>query len=688
MFENAAKVTTRHRFPVSVAMGIGCAAALLLHVSEARSEPFTLVVLPDTQTEMTNTPQVKFPAMMQWIVDNQAARNIRFVVHVGDLVNWDTPYSDPPHFMYVNADFGFDKLDVAGIDYAIALGNHDTNAVGGKNEDGTACWCGGSAAPGDVHANLRITDTYNKFFPVSRFAACKGRFENAKMDNAYHTFSAGGVDWLVINTELDPRQGAVDWFNQIVAAHPNHNVVYVTHNFLSGSGTVLGGCGYGDLTPTQVWDQLLKVHGNMRFVLSGHVSSSALRQTQGDKGNTVYQMLTDWQGEGNGWLRTLEIDTAAKTVKAQTYSPYLKQYKTGPTDEFTLTGVDFIAPAAPPPQCSDGKDNDGDGKIDLADKGCAGAADDDESDDPPVPPKPHVVSLPAGAIQVDGDLGDWSGASWETLSSPKDYAVISGTAGDASDLSVKFASSWVADALYLAVEVTDDAHENADPAETMWRGDSLQVAFDVGRNGGAAYDTTDDYEFGWSLAGGAKLTHTWYAPAGSTSTPGPFAVVREGTKTRYEVRIDAAAIGKTSIQSGLVVGFGLLVNDNDGAGREGYVHWADGIGGDKTPESLGELWVVDVEPSDAGAGGSGGKDGGAGGAGGKAGATGSGGQGGAVTDAGVEPPQGGGGDSEEDGCGCSLVGGGPAKGSLLAALAALVVARRLRRSRRESSSAS
>ena len=34
------------------------------------------------------------------------------------------------------------------------------------------------------------------------------------------------------------------------------------------------------------------------------------------------------------------------------------------------------------PQCSNGKDDDGDGKVDRQDPGCSGATDDNESDDP------------------------------------------------------------------------------------------------------------------------------------------------------------------------------------------------------------------------------------------------------------------------------------------------------------------
>jgi hypothetical protein len=42
-------------------------------------------------------------------------------------------------------------------------------------------------------------------------------------------------------------------------------------------------------------------------------------------------------------------------------------------------------PPPPAAQCADGTDNDGDGKIDLADPGCVNASDNDETDPPPPP---------------------------------------------------------------------------------------------------------------------------------------------------------------------------------------------------------------------------------------------------------------------------------------------------------------
>ncbi|MEZ4470084.1 MAG: hypothetical protein R3F60_04600 [bacterium] len=45
--------------------------------------------------------------------------------------------------------------------------------------------------------------------------------------------------------------------------------------------------------------------------------------------------------------------------------------------------ADLVDAAPPTPQCADGVDNDADGHVDLADRGCRDAADDDESDEIP-----------------------------------------------------------------------------------------------------------------------------------------------------------------------------------------------------------------------------------------------------------------------------------------------------------------
>ena len=57
----------------------------------------------------------------------------------------------------------------------------------------------------------------------------------------------------------------------------------------------------------------------------------------------------------------------------------------GETGDFDIYVVPPEPPPPPPAACADGKDNDGDGKVDGADPGCSGSGDNDESDPPPPP---------------------------------------------------------------------------------------------------------------------------------------------------------------------------------------------------------------------------------------------------------------------------------------------------------------
>lgn len=74
------------------------------------------------------------------------------------------------------------------------------------------------------------------------------------------------------------------------------------------------------------------------------------------------------------------------------------------TSEFSeaVAVDDDTPPPPPPPQCSDGVDNDGDGKIDFPDDpGCESPDDDSESPDPPPPPPP-----PPPGCTIAGTPGD------------------------------------------------------------------------------------------------------------------------------------------------------------------------------------------------------------------------------------------------------------------------------------------
>jgi hypothetical protein len=205
---------------------------------------FSIAVIPDTQNEVFGSDQ-RFADRTQWLVNNRAALNLAFVLHTGDMMNWDTA----DHAQYAVARAAMQKLTDAGIPWIPAIGNHDTAAV-----------CpGGSACPNQsAHDNLRRTSTFNQYFPVSKFPAVNGVFESGKVDNTWSTFSAGDEDWLVLNLELWPRTQAISWAREIVAGHPYHNVVIVTHSYLNGGGGIeQTNGGYGDTSPQYLYENLV-----------------------------------------------------------------------------------------------------------------------------------------------------------------------------------------------------------------------------------------------------------------------------------------------------------------------------------------------------------------------------------------------------------------------------------------------
>lgn len=241
-----------------------------------------------------------------------------------------------------------------------------------------------------------------------------------------------------------------------------------------------------------------------------------------------------------------------------------------------------ITGTEPAAQCGDGTDNDGDGLTDLEDRGCSDAFDDDESDDPE---RPRIDAFRTNGIVLDGDTGDLGVDGWIDLG---EEAWRGTDPLGAGDLAVRAAVRWNPDALYLAIEADDDVHQNDHAAPELWMGDSLQLAFDVGCNGGLGYDDTDDHEINFGLSGGQVLSFRFHGPD-AASDAFEAAVERTGTRTVYEVRLAASALPGLDLQAGTLSGFSFLVNDADGEGRTGWIEWTRGVGTTKAPAYFGEI---------------------------------------------------------------------------------------------------
>lgn len=288
---------------------------LMLLNTKGRAQEFTLPIFPDTQVEVDLHMDMLY-SQMDWIVNNKKKENIPFAVHMGDIVNYNN------NIHWDRASLAFERLDQAAIPYALANGNHDNAAVGEFS---------GSAAPGNTRINVRDTEKYNRYFPASRYRNIRGVFEKGRNENAFHTFLASGMNWLVINLEFCPRKTAVLWADSVTKAHPFYNTIVITHFYLTPKGTINPtNAGYGALSPQEMYDLFIKKNKNILLVLSGHVTESSFLVSTGDHGNKIYQILQDYQNEdsGGGYLRLLKINPQKGTISGEMYTPFYQKFRT------------------------------------------------------------------------------------------------------------------------------------------------------------------------------------------------------------------------------------------------------------------------------------------------------------------------------------------------------------------------
>ena len=277
---------------------------------------FSVVVLPDTQIYAESFPAI-YQAQTAWIKTNQTSRNIKCVLHVGDIVNNDDASE------WNNALAAHTVLD-GFIPYVMALGNHD--------------YSGGSYGSGTLFNDCSY------FGPGSAYAAQPNIafHEPDRTDTAYLTFSAGSSLWLAMGLPLGAPAEVLTWADAIVSNHPNHGVLVAFHDYLDQTGQARTGGGQ------QLWDNVLKKHGNVMMVFCGHAITDlgSYLASQGNMSNTVYQMLSNYQhlaNGGDGWMRILDISTDG-TVDVTTYSPTRDEYRTDAQHQFSFVVTNPVTP--------------------------------------------------------------------------------------------------------------------------------------------------------------------------------------------------------------------------------------------------------------------------------------------------------------------------------------------------------
>jgi hypothetical protein len=299
--------------------------------SVAPGPAFQIIELPDTQyysAGLENGTIAIFKSQTQWIVNNRVANNIVFVTGLGDVVqdgNNNGDYSE-----WVNADSAVSLMDdpVAtglphGIPYSFGVGNHDQGPSGDGSPDDTA--------------------GFNQYFGAARYAnkpEYAGHY-GSDNDNHYELFSASGMDFILINIAyMDPQYDGAElnsvlaWANGLLQTYSTRRGIVVSHYILN-NGFNASWSGQG-----QVMYNALSGNPNLFLMLAGHLTPPEGQRTDVSNGNRVFSFLSDYQESGfggDGWLRILNFLPATNQIQVQTYSPYINQYESTSSGNFTVS---------------------------------------------------------------------------------------------------------------------------------------------------------------------------------------------------------------------------------------------------------------------------------------------------------------------------------------------------------------
>lgn len=177
--------------------------------------------------------------------------------------------------------------------------------------------------------------------------------------------------------------------------------------------------------------------------------------------------------------------------------------------------------------------------------------------------------------------------------------------GGADDLSAVIYTAWDYENFYITVRVKDDVFCQKDVGQLIWQGDSIQFGLVYGEetniqigNFGTKYS-----EFGAAKTSEGDQMYRWMSeddskPAGAVENY-QLAITRDedARLTTYEMAVPWSEIlpkNFAEFDPNRVLGFSMLVNDNDGNGRRGWIEYASGIGEGKNTSLFTYLNLINV----------------------------------------------------------------------------------------------
>lgn len=308
-------------------------------VDESFGNYSTFVLIPDTQNFTQNQGAEGLAKISNWILNNKDTENIVGVIGLGDIVNIDKELGQWQAAQQGLLGYPDDKgVTVTeglpgNVPFLFIQGNHDIGKATTDAEGNTV---------------YRNTTNLNTYFPFEDLKDnFDGYFEEGKVDNIYIlTEDDKGNKYMLLGLEFHPRNEVLDWANEVVAAHPDYNVIVSTHGYQSYNYTTdeqvyisstsddyLNILGENNNPGNQIWEKFVKNHKNIIMVACGHVYHEDIFVTtkQGVNGNTVIEMIangqtTDVQMRMSGSVVILRVSEDGTKANVQYYSPVSGQY--------------------------------------------------------------------------------------------------------------------------------------------------------------------------------------------------------------------------------------------------------------------------------------------------------------------------------------------------------------------------
>lgn len=288
---------------------------------------FAVQHISDTQYVTRDNPSV-YDDMTQWTVDNADEYDIAYSMHTGDIIqSWISPGrpDDQSRLEFEAASESMKRLEDAGIPHGVLPGNHDN------------LWnVAGKLVPGMHEENHAL---YNEYFGPDRYRDRPwwgDSFTSEDNSAHYDLLDIADAKFLMLYIGYNPPEKVMKWAEQVLADHPDRNVVIGTHYYLDEGGErkMMAFGDIGASSGQQIWNRLVVPNESVFLVLSGHVDGQAtvVDRSIGESDRTVVQLLADYQyfevdgKRETGFQRLLQFDLDGGSLAVTTHSPSLDKF--------------------------------------------------------------------------------------------------------------------------------------------------------------------------------------------------------------------------------------------------------------------------------------------------------------------------------------------------------------------------